>query len=531
MKKRVVFISGLILGVGVIFSQNVGINSSGAAPSGDAGLDVNFTDKGLLIPRVNLTNTGTYGLTGGGPTTSMLVYNTNPGITGIGSMGVGYYYWNGTRWTRLLAANSPSDAWLTLGNPGTSSLTNFIGTTDAQGLRFRTNNIQRMEINDQGFIGINTTANVNWQMSVSSQTNGIRSIVTNTSSSSAILGSLSVGYAVRGQATGTAAGAHAVAGEHFVSTGYGAGTSGVFSSTNTGIYAVSWPINTTSGIYYGVYARHIGFNNYTTSNTHCIFSWAETQNGTALLARNTFSILPSTGIVGSAANCPANILTTSGLGGSFTGSVNALAAFKQGNITSGEYAGYFIAGSIPNTGVAVAGRTGGTNYKIIDLVGFGGSVSTDVWGLQGRKDARIMFCPEAPEIVFNEFGTGQLINGKAIVNFDPIFSRNIVVNENHPLRVFIQLEDECNGVVVKNKSKNGFEVIEMNGGKSNAKFTWFVIANRADYIDPDTGELISKHEGVRFPLAPKAHEIKQIQIEEPDVEIKTTSGHTYKSRK
>lgn len=102
-----------------LLAQNVGISATGVAPSGDAGLDVNFTDKGVLIPRVSLTNTGTYGLTGGGPTTSMLVYNTNAGIAGTGAMGVGYYYWNGTRWVKLLAASSPSEAWLTTGNAGT----------------------------------------------------------------------------------------------------------------------------------------------------------------------------------------------------------------------------------------------------------------------------------------------------------------------------------------------------------------------------------------------------------------------------
>lgn len=73
----------------IAYTQNVGISASGAAPSGDAGLDVNFSDKGVLIPRVSLTNTGTYGLTGGGPTTSMLVYNNNAAIAGTGAMGVG----------------------------------------------------------------------------------------------------------------------------------------------------------------------------------------------------------------------------------------------------------------------------------------------------------------------------------------------------------------------------------------------------------------------------------------------------------
>ncbi|GAB4199438.1 MAG: hypothetical protein Fur0023_01760 [Bacteroidia bacterium] len=142
-----------------IFAQNVGISASGAAPAGDAGLDVNFTDKGLLIPRVSLTNTGTYGLTGGGPTNSMLVFNTNAGITGTGAAGVGYYYWSTAagRWVKLLAATNPSDAWLITGNAGTMAGTHFLGTTDNVDLVFKTNNTERMRITNGGYIGIATS--------------------------------------------------------------------------------------------------------------------------------------------------------------------------------------------------------------------------------------------------------------------------------------------------------------------------------------------------------------------------------------
>jgi hypothetical protein len=86
---------------------------------------------------------------------------------------------------------------------------------------------------------------------------------------------------------------------------------------------------------------------------------------------------------------------------------------------------------------------------------------------------------------------------------DPIFSNNIFIDDKHPLQVYIQLEEECNGVYVTNKSATGFDVVELMQGSSNANFTYFVSANRRDYIDQVTGEIISKHEGVRFPLAPE----------------------------
>jgi hypothetical protein len=42
-------------------AQNIGINSTGAAPVASAMLDILATDKGLLIPRVALTATNAAG--------------------------------------------------------------------------------------------------------------------------------------------------------------------------------------------------------------------------------------------------------------------------------------------------------------------------------------------------------------------------------------------------------------------------------------------------------------------------------------
>ncbi len=63
---------------------------------------------------------------------------------------------------------------------------------------------------------------------------------------------------------------------------------------------------------------------------------------------------------------------------------------------------------------------------------------------------------------------------------DPLFAKVILVNEKHPLRVFVQLEGDCNGVFVTNKTANGFDVVELQNGASNVSFTFTVVGNRAN---------------------------------------------------
>jgi hypothetical protein len=164
-------------------------------------------------------------------------------------------------------------------------------------------------------------------------------------------------------------------------------------------------------------------------------------------------------------------------------------------VANDHWGGYFDYLASANGFSYVGGRTGGTDYGILSS----GTKSTMVKDAQGNN--RIMYCPEAPEVLFEDYGTGQLVNGTAHIELDPIFTRNIAVSEDKPIKVFVQLEGNCKGVFVANKTATGFDVVELDGGTSNIKFTWHVIANRADVIDPVTG-VTSKYAGNRFPIGP-----------------------------
>ena len=126
-------------------SQNVAVNATGAAPNVSAGLDVDFTNKGMLIPRVALISTASSAPLAA-HVAGMIVYNTatagdvtpgfysnngsrwlsaNPSGNAVGDM----LYWNGTSWVvipaglpnQFLGSNGTSPVWVTPARVGTPS--------------------------------------------------------------------------------------------------------------------------------------------------------------------------------------------------------------------------------------------------------------------------------------------------------------------------------------------------------------------------------------------------------------------------
>ncbi|QHS58645.1 OmpA family protein [Chitinophaga agri] len=159
-------------------------------------------------------------------------------------------------------------------------------------------------------------------------------------------------------------------------------------------------------------------------------------------------------------------------------------------------------------GIFEFGRTASSVHVYTYLAG---SNSTGIYGVisNGTKSTvvkdktgenRLLFCTEAPEVLFQDFGTGELVNGVAHINLEELLTQSIRVDAKHPMKVFIQLEGECNGVFVTNKSAKGFDVKELQGGKSSVPFTWQIVASRADEVLPD-GTVLS-YSDRRFPVGP-----------------------------
>jgi hypothetical protein len=107
----------LLLPVLYCSSQSVGISDDGSTPVSSAILDVKSTDKGMLIPRVELTSTTSTAPIGSGIVTSLLVYNTET----ANDVTPGYYYWNGSAWVRLLTGSSDTTTVVYVLDPSLTS--------------------------------------------------------------------------------------------------------------------------------------------------------------------------------------------------------------------------------------------------------------------------------------------------------------------------------------------------------------------------------------------------------------------------
>ncbi|MBS1567741.1 MAG: hypothetical protein JST39_25380, partial [Bacteroidetes bacterium] len=100
-------------------AQNIGIGTT--QPDNSAALDISSSNKGLLIPRVDLAN----GI--GTPATGLMVFNTNAGYSG----GTGLYINTGTtaapQWVQLVANTSGSFIRNNIGQQANSDF-NISGT-------------------------------------------------------------------------------------------------------------------------------------------------------------------------------------------------------------------------------------------------------------------------------------------------------------------------------------------------------------------------------------------------------------------
>ena len=485
MKK--IFILTTLFITALIHAQ-VGIGTTNI--QNGAALQIESGSKGLLITRVALQSRNSEAPVTPSPIAiGLLVYNTVTAGTGVNAVSPGFYYWNGNLWISLTAAAVNGDNWSLTGNAGTTPGTNFLGTTDNVDLQFRTNALRRATVKNNGalILGDNNTALGNTLTSVypSGSQIGVFVLAQNSPRAIRALNSSGTEFVIDGGNL-DANGGRGVIG---ISASLAANTA----TTVTGVLGVAGRTTFTelAGESVGVSAQGTtalharGVGKSTTDYFAGSFEYDQDND-----------INTSTGPFARIAGKDFDYFVVNGNGNN-----------ARRDVT---YGGYFDANTNANDFVFVGARNNNTSYKVLG----GGSVSTMVRDEIGNN--RILHATETPEILFEDFGSSKLVNGEAYISIDPILARNIYVDEKYPIRVFIQLEGDCNGVFVTEKTKNGFKVKELQSGTSNVAFSWNLVANRADALNPD-GSVSSEHVGVRLPIGPNKLEPAKETLKEYDI--------------
>lgn len=127
-------------------AQQLLLSDTVSATTKSALLEIRAKSQGLLLPRIQDTTVAPLSSSPNG----MLIYYIPASSVMVRRNG---------GWSQLADSIAVTGSnWKLTGNAGTDTLTRFIGTTDATGLVFRTNNTKRVAISSTGNVGIGTSS-------------------------------------------------------------------------------------------------------------------------------------------------------------------------------------------------------------------------------------------------------------------------------------------------------------------------------------------------------------------------------------
>jgi hypothetical protein len=472
------------------YSQ-VGVNV--AVPDTSAELEILSTNKGFIIPRMTQAQRTTAIAS---PANGLMVFQTTAPI--------GLFYYNVSTWVQL-------STWQITGNTGTNKIVNKLGTTDSNPVIFRTEGTEKMRIDANGNVGIGTN-NPNLSLDllgtlrIEDGTQGVGRILTSNANGSIKWENSSAlgfsGWSLTGN-TG-------ISPTNYIGT-----------STNQDFY-----IKTNSIIDPSVKIRILGDNLTTPSASGNI--------GIGLTAAPTSKVHVQGNILGG--TLPTNTTTAAinAVSGNTTIGAVSIGVLGQSNSTGQGSSGVF-GNSITQAGgsaeIGVLGRyTGGTagagvfglawaaaysdmgatHNGVYATVSFGtgrgvygnnpdltigsayGVYSQGDFALTGTKSAsvpttkgnQLVYCKESPEIWFEDFGFGELVNGTAHIRLDEMFLETITVDEKNKMHVTLQEQAETQGLYyVVDTDNKGFTVKEKKNGRSNGTFSYSIMAKRRFYED------------------------------------------------
>lgn len=115
--------------------------------------------------------------------------------------------------------------------------------------------------------------------------------------------------------------------------------------------------------------------------------------------------------------------------------------------------------------------------------------------LQINGEQRLMYAIESTGVWFEDFGSGVLDNGIAVITIDPLFAQTI---DTSNYQIFLTPLGDGNGLFVAEKGETSFTVKELNNGTSNIGFDYRIVGKRLGYendrMELDTSLLENQEE-------------------------------------
>ena len=140
--------------------------------------------------------------------------------------------------------------------------------------------------------------------------------------------------------------------------------------------------------------------------------------------------------------------------------------------------------------------------------GFGGAgdltCSGQVKTLATTRDARKVetYSMQSPENWMEDFGTGELQNGVAVVKIDPAFADTVTADGSY--HVFITPNGDAEALYVIRKTATSFEVRESKGGTSSLTFDYRIVAKRRGFEAQRLADVTEHYNAERARFLPLA---------------------------
>ncbi|TKJ33921.1 hypothetical protein CEE39_03295 [bacterium (candidate division B38) B3_B38] len=339
-------------------------------------------------------------------------------------------------------------------------------------------------------------------------------------------------YGLYGEATATTGISYGLYGESASTGGRGVyGYADATSGTTYGVYGIS---DSSSNYASGVY----GQNTATGGNTCGVWGASNSTSGTGVVGHaaateginhgvygktdspegtGVYGIGPNYGVYAMAsATSGANVgvygITNSPNGAAVYGVAAATGSGSNYGVYGESKSSYILSAAVYGKAptIAIMGHSLGTSissigvYGVTDDRGFGvfgaggadayagyfggkvhvtgdftvGGAKTCVQPIDNGKKV-LLYAMESPEIWFEDFGTGKLVNGQAVVQLESVFTQ--AANTEIAYFVFPIPNGDCQGLYISRKDKVSFEVRELGDGTSNISFDYRIVAKRRGY--------------------------------------------------